>query len=615
MAEGGSPLLLRVERLLGDRAVHLPGGWLRSAAAAGLVLLVWIAAPVVSAGAVEAEGPQSEAAQHDPGGRVAGVPASGTTAGESPLTGSVSGYPAPSYSSAQRAGAGAASAGTRARLQDEVIRHPEPGEPLESRWQWAALEAERRAASNYWVAYAFERMLRADQIHVEDSGSWSTDEFDDLPLGALIYGPSYERPADAIAAGPPNQPQKASGLVRQPVVVLFHMVQMRAGEPRVGRVSVRTASAGMNLRGAPLYWLGAAADAESFDWLRGRIQDLQDRRLRGTVIEAMAMHADAQRVVPFLEEVVTSDRPSDVREEAVEGLAWHPTDRSIALLRATALDGRSGSIREEATETLGELRTPAAAAALDELLRTARSDEVRAEAVEALAQQQQPEVLETLTRVALDDPDRDIQEEAIEAIASFPSAAAVPVLDRIARTHPRTDMQSEAVEALGDVDPAAAADVLEQLLQADAPAELRDEAIDVLAERRSPEALEAIFRVAMTDPDPDLQGEAVEKLAEFDPAAALPRLEQLAWEHPRLEVREEAVEALAQLPADLALPALDEIVMGHEDGPVVHEAIQAIAEFPSNVSMPRLLRILREHPREDARHEALDQLADMRESE
>ncbi|MPY89724.1 MAG: hypothetical protein GEU99_17605 [Luteitalea sp.] len=572
MAEGGSPLLLRVERLLDERIPHAPGRLRQSAAAAGLVLLVCVAAPVVSAGTIaeRGDGVAREVIQEE---------------------------------------------GAQPRSQEQVVRHAAPDQPLESRWQWAAAEAERRGDADYWIAYAFERVLSADHIHIDDSASWSTNEIDEVPLGTRVYGASYKRPAKAASVvGSTNEPpQKASGMVRQPVLVLFHMIPARASAPRVERVSVRTASAGMNLRGATLYWLGSASDTESFDWLRGRVDDLQDVRLQGTVVEAISMHEDADQVVPFLEEVVGSDRPEDVREEGVEGLAWHPTDRSVALLRATALEDRSTRIGEEAAETLGELRTPAASAALDELLKVAQSDGVREEAVEAIATGQDPAVLETLMRVAMEDPSSDIQEEAIEALGAFPAASAVAVLDKIARTHPRTDMRTEAVETLGEVDPAAAAAVLEQLLQSDAPAELRDEAMEVLAERRSPEALETIVQVAMTDPDPGLQNEAVETLAEFDPADALPHLERIIWEHPRVDARDEAIEALSDMPADMALPVLDKIVASHKDTQIVHEAIETIAEFPSDVSAPRLLRIVREHPMEEARREALEQLTDMRE--
>ena len=591
MAEGGSPLLLRVERLLSERIPHASGRRsLRSAAAAGLVLLVWAAAPVVSAGtileqrdAVESNAIQKEAAETATDRPSASVD---TT---SPTT-------------------------SRTQPQEQVVRHTTPGEPLESRWQWAAAEAGRRGDSRYWIAYAFERMLPAGRIHVDDSAGWSSDDVHGVPLGTRVYGPSYTPPPEAASAsGPRNGPPgETSGMVCQPVLVLFQMLRAQAGAPRVERVSVRTASAGMSLHGAPLYWLGPASNAESFDWLRGRVDEMQDVRLQGTVVEAISMHDEADRVVPFLEQVIGSNRPDEVREEAAEGAAWHPTDRSVALLRTTALKDRSTRLQEEAAETLGEIRTPAASAALDELLHAAQSAGVRQEAIEAMAARQDPKALETLAAVAMQDASPEIQEEAIEAIAQFPASSAVPLLEKIARTHPSTDMRREAVETLGELDPAAAANVLEQLLkESDAPTELRDEALEAVTKRRSPEALQTIVQVALSDPDPELQQEAVEALGEFEPAAALPHLEQIIWKHPRAEARQEAVEVLSKMPAEQALPVLDKIIASHEDVRMVHEAIETMGEFPSDVSEPRLLRILREHPQEEARREALEQLMDM----
>lgn len=610
MAEGGSPLLQRVERLLGARVTRLPRGRVRTAAAVALLLSVLVGAPVVSAGGrVE----QASANARATGAAAAAEVGSQMAGGERSALASL--QPSASRQTATSAGAAADS---RALSQERVIRHGAPSEPLDSRWRWAAAEAERRGDADYWVAYAFERRLPAGRIHIDDSASWSTAESHGVPLGTLVYGPSYERLAEAAGVGEPQvaPPQaEASAHARQPVLVLFHMVQSRAVAARVGRVSLRTASAGMDLRGAPLYWLGPASDAQSFDWLRGRIDDLQDVRLQGTVVGMMAMHEGTDRVVAFLEGVIASDLPTRLRKEAVEGLAWHATNRSVALLRATALEDHASTIRKDAAETLGQVGVPAALAALDEVLRVSRSDGVREEAVEALARWHGPEVLEILVRVAMQDPHRDVREEAVEAIATFPASSAVPALDQIAQTHARKDTRREAVEALGEIDPAATAEVLEQLLQRAAHSDVRAEVLEVVAKHRSPRALAAIFQVAMTDPDPELQGEAVEKLGELDPVAALPRLEQLIWEHPRREVREEAVEALAELPVDIALPALDEIVAHHEDGPIVRKAVEAIAEFPSDMSMPRLQRVLREHPRRDVRREALDRLADMRGSE
>lgn len=559
MAEGGSPLLRRVERLLAEREGAAPRGVRRAAAAAvGLLAVVAVVAPGVSATGGGSE--PSRAAPVGPDSR--------------PL------------------------ANASASAQDPVIRHPAPEEPLERRWGWAEAEAQRRGDSAYWVAYAFERALSPDRLYVEDSEGWSTEETADAPLGRLVFGPSYERPV------------KASGPVRQPVLVLFRVAAAGSDGPRVDRVSVRAASLGMSLSGLPLYWLGMAEESESFDWLRRWVDDLGDERLRGTVIEAIAMHEDAGRVVPFLADVVRSERPDGVREEAVEGLAWHATEGSVALLRATALEDRSVRIREEAAETLGELGTPEASAALTEVVRSRTPEEVRVEAVEAMAGWSAPEVLETLVRLAFEDPNAEIQEEAIETIAEFPAASAVPALERIAHEHPSIGIRREAVEQLGELDPAAAAEVIEALLREDTPAELREEAIDALAERASPRALEAIVAVAMSDPSPELQEEAVEKLAEFAPADALPHLEQIIWEHPSASVRREAVETLAEFPAQLALPILDEVVARSTEGALLEEAVQAIAEFPADLSVPRLLKIVREHPRAEARREALDQLGD-----
>lgn len=575
MAEGGSPLLRRVERLLsGEPGAESHGAGGRLAAAALLVALVGAAAPAVipAAAAFDAQaspepaGGPGESRWEEPSSPATGVP-----------------WTAPAPDGTTRA----------AWVQEGVVAHPDPSAPLAQKWGWAEREAERRGDAERWVAWSIERPLQAGTYTVEDSHGWHTDEFRQPSLGRLLFGPAFEAPA------------RGAGLVRQPIVVM-----LRVDDGRIVRVAARPAALGMDLDGRTIYWLGATAQAQSIDWLQARLDDLPGERLQATAVEIVALHEDSERLVPWLEGIVASDRPYAVREDALEGLEWHPTPRAVAFLRDVALGTAEIELRAEAAETLAELPGGAAEAALLEVVRSGADLAVREEAVEGLAERAGPAVTAELLRLALEDSSPEIQEEAVEALAERPAAEAAPLLERLARTHPDPRIQEEAVESLADVDPARALATLEALLaDASVAVELREEALDALADLRTPRAREVIFRAAMEDPSAHIQMEAAEALADFGMDAA-PLLERLIWEHPNSAVRAEATEAVTDLPAERAAAMLDRIISGHEDARVLHEAVDALEDLPEALALPILLRAAREHPRSDVRQEAREKLGE-----
>lgn len=517
MAEGGSPLLQRVERILARRAEPAARSpLLRGAAALALLITVAGVAPAVT-----------------PGG------------------------PSPLPLDDDRRAAGEAGEADTVR----VVRTPEPGAPLTARWSWAESAAAAAGERAYWIAYAAPGRVPGDQSMNHDS--------DPLRVSELRSVPVVERlgVADAVREVAPADGSAA--------LLLFRVIEPRAGGPQIERVALRSPDAGMRLDGA-VYWLGAVPAAESASWLWDLYGRLTPPALREAVLEAMGLHADS-RVAYRLRQVIDDPRAGPLREEAVEALEWHPSDRTVALLRMLALKDAMPEVRVEAAETLGQLRHPGAAAALRELAYHPDADPgMRQEAVESLGDRGDPEVVEVLFRVAREDPEMRVAREAAETLGSLPADLVLPRLRSLAWEAPLAEVQREAVETLGELQSAA--------------------------------ALAALEEIAARHPNPQVGIEAVEAIGDFKPAVAVPRLRAAIWEGASTQVRREAVETLAGFETEQSLTMLDDVAARHPDAEVAREALESIAGFAPWLARPRLERIVRTHPRAEMRAEATEQL-------
>ncbi|HEU5261931.1 MAG TPA: HEAT repeat domain-containing protein [Gemmatimonadales bacterium] len=391
MAEGGSPLLKRVERLLaGGLDGVVAGPRTRSAVAVGLVVLVLGAAPVVS--------------QHG---------------GASPPT-----APSPSARSARDVGP--------AQSPVQVRRHPDPSQPFDRRYAWALAEGRRHGEREYWVAYVLESVLPARHRYATDSDA--RRDVGALPtLGQLLFEPTWH----------PDDPS-----TDRDVVVLARVRAAAAGSVSLVRIAGRSPALEVELGGLTIYCLGPGDDAASIAFLESLRRETSNLALRKTLIDLVAIHHDRERVVPILLDVLEGGDGADVRGAAAEGLARHPSASVLARLRRAAFEDRSDRVRAEAAEALGETGAEDAVAVLEEIIRRAPSIQARLEAVEALGGFRRPDVLDKLVGIASNGSDQRVQLEAVETIAEANLPEAGPVLERIAREHPQSAVRGKALESL-----------------------------------------------------------------------------------------------------------------------------------------------------------------------
>jgi HEAT repeat protein/beta-lactamase regulating signal transducer with metallopeptidase domain len=581
MAEGGSPLMARVRRLLeSEPEVAAPSSGSRAVAVALVAVTAAFAPAVSSADISAAEGPLDPVASSE-------EPGSGPQGVEPQVV--------------------------------EVVR-VSAGGTLAERMRSAGATAEGAGARAYWLVYVVEGNVRIGEDVVEDSG----------PLSWPERGPAIEgllRIADEV--GPAGSGD----------LLVLAQAAPRAGTPRIVRLAMRTAGLAIDLQGRPVYWLGRASPEESVAWSQGVFaDDGQDTSVRVGALELVSRHT-LPEAREMLAAVATSNAASIFREEAVEGLALHPTDATVDVLERLALSDAVPTVQEEAAETLGEVDNPRATEALGALVRGTGSGPMKEEALEALVERADTLLAGLLLDLALRDPDPELRIEAVERMAELPPEEGLPLLRRVLTESTDRSVRLEAVEAVAEIGTDEALGVLDLLIDEDdrevaleaaeaigefgadiagprlarivrehPDAEVRSEALDQLSEVGGALLGEVLLDLALRAPDPELRVEAVEDMEELPTGEAVPLLGRVAFESSDPETQRQAAESLGEVGSSAALQLLDRLAREASNEGVARQAVESMGEFPESQAAPLLRRIATEHPSVRVRREALEQL-------
>ena len=329
MAEGGSPLLRRVERLTEWREPPMHAAQFRSLASAGLLAFVAVVAPAVS---------QS-------------VPSGGS--------------PAP------MAEAAAPRRDRTSRARDSVIVHPDLSAPLADRCSWALARGPR---SGFWIAWGVEGPGKA----AFPGGSF--------PVASNSPGPGAHTPG----APPLRQILAGSGAAVPPVAFLFGFGGEGGQREEVRWIRLRSADAPLDLAGRPLLWLGPAGTPESLAELRRLHSTLDDPVLRKETAAALALHGGESEALRAVARVIEEERSAEVRAEAIQWLPRaHPeAEAGVAVLLRAALEDPAKEVRMEAVDALARLRSASARRALVRIAETHPDWSVRSEAAQLLARRE-----------------------------------------------------------------------------------------------------------------------------------------------------------------------------------------------------------------------------------
>jgi beta-lactamase regulating signal transducer with metallopeptidase domain len=335
-----------------------------------------------------------------------------------------------------------------ARAQLRVHRSARPGDRLEERWRQALADAARQGLTDFWVIYTFNTPTHADDLMISDTrdGSFVSSN------GRL----STQGPPLTDLFNPSAVPLEGGTLA-----VLLHYRGARADA--IDRAGYRTAQLGFDFGRTPVFWLGDAPEAQSFERVQSLFGEARTEKIQVLLIELASLHSNTDVVAPFLTRLVDPSWPPAIRREAAEGFDHHHDPRSVEVLLRVARTDPDSSVRAEAAETIGEVQVSQSIPALNDLVSQSADPVVRREAAEAFADQPAERALPAIERVIATSEDDDVLSEVIEALGELGKPGALPLLLQTAKTHPHRRAQQEAVETLGDIDEPDVVDALTRI--------------------------------------------------------------------------------------------------------------------------------------------------------
>ena len=118
------------------------------------------------------------------------------------------------------------------------------------------------------------------------------------------------------------------------LAVLLHYRGARADA--IDRAGYRSAQLGFDFGRTPVFWLGDAPEAQSFERVQSLFGQARTEKIQMLLIELASLHSNTDVVAPFLTRLVDPSWPPAIRREAAEGFDHHHDPRSVEILLRVA---------------------------------------------------------------------------------------------------------------------------------------------------------------------------------------------------------------------------------------------------------------------------------------
>lgn len=419
-------------------------------------------------------------------------------------------------------------------FSQQVFKHPNPADKLESRWDWALKEARNnKFKDGFWIGYSIQKLMGVNSFMGTIK---SHRESDEIKLEEIIFGKKTSKKisdeetikqAAEKALKRIIDPHSGEEKVIKEVAILFQF-DKKPDPEYIERVKVSNLSLYVDLENLPLVWLGKAEDNQSVPLLEKLYHNASSEDVKEKMVTAVGVHEPSDLTVSFLEKILKGNDPDDVREKAAFWMGQQDTKRALKILLKTAQKDRSEEVRKKAVFGISQINIEGATEALIHLVEKADDEEIREKAIFWLGQREGEKALKFLVKIAKSDPSSDIREKAVFAISQMKSDKAIEQLIDLAYHAERKNVRKKAIFWLG--------------------------------QKASKKAVAALEKVVNDNSDVEVQKQAVFALTQLPDDRGVPLLIKIAKTHPSREVRKKAIFWLGQSDDPRALDALVEIV-------------------------------------------------------
>ncbi len=357
--------------------------------------------------------------------------------------------------------------------ETRVLVHPQSNEPLLTRVEWAFAQASASSLKgDFWVGYSVRRLM-GKRSFIGTCQSYPPGKGEptlemvisrrQTDIGkSEIHEPTIRETAE-MALKQFEKDGRHEEKVEKDIAIVMRYSVLKNRQPV--EVTISNLTLPVDLRGLPLIWIGSAENPESIEYLDGLYREASGEEAREHLVEAVSIHQSPRLVVPFLENVLTSDRSDSIREEAVTMMGEQDDLQGMAIMKKVATSDPSSEVRESAVWGLSEMERPEAEDLLIDLALNLRDHKTREEAVMALAEKASKKTIATLGKIAFDDRETEIQKQAVYAFADLPETEALPFLIKIAKTHSNPEIRKAAIYELGDSENPEATKALADILK------------------------------------------------------------------------------------------------------------------------------------------------------
>ncbi len=441
--------------------------------------------------------------------------------------------------------------------------------PLGQRWQQAMQQA--RGRRSYYIGYVLPGdARRRESFYFDDSVAVRTED------GYLTGRLRFEDGAHGLTFTGVPLARLLGPLARHQIAIFY-----RFDGGRLTRVHLGNYDFPVHFQRTPLFWLGAASDAESV----ARVLELEraagSEDMRQTLTAVTGVHTDAATVLPPLRRWLEDEARSNMlRAEAAEWLGSVARPEALTALSRRARIDRQRPIRHASVSALAHFPLSPATDTLFDFVRSLDDKATVRESITALGHRPEPRVVTFLNALARDHAVVENRLAAIGALANLPDGIGVPATATFAEEDPDLVIRKAAIVALGHTQgPARALETLERIARRNDP--LREDAVNAMGHFADARAVQSLLELAEADSSLRMQLAAVDALGEVHPhEAALAALERVARDHPRREVRLKALEGLGSYwEGEEAARILLDLITSASDPVFQVAAVKALENF------------------------------------
>ncbi len=432
--------------------------------------------------------------------------------------------------------------GTIAGFSQPVVKHPNPSETLQKKYEWVTTE---KLPKGFWVGYSVQVKMNENSNFF--FGKWDSQQSKYYStLESVISGnpqpaatqkellkKEIERALEENEDDDTEENHESEKIVDKDYGILFHFYDDKVDFNEVDEIAAVVMNKGIDFDKDPIYWLGKSDLNQSVDFLISKYKGKSSDKTKENLIGLIGIHKNSEKVISFYKKVLDENGDSKIGKSAIFWIGEQDKSEGLEIIKSVLKRDDLSGIWDDAIFALNQMKLKEAESLLFDLARNSKEREVKKKALFWIGQKSTDEAAKLLKEVVYNETSDEIQKEAVFGISQLKKEKGSELLFEIAEKHPES--------------------------------EIRKQAIFWLSQKAGQKVIKFISNVAYNDRDIEIKKQAVFALAQLENNEGLDELVKLAKDHPSGQIRKEAIFWLSQKDDKRALDAIKDILKSEEN--------------------------------------------------